>query len=94
MATIVFLDLYHAQSFFLVFLTWFPSSIEQEQRLEKVIDYRPSDSNLHNLFSTLFLLTRAWKKSTNSYLKKLFLWQIYSKKILLVTGGVKKNSII
>ena len=76
MATIVFLDLYHAQSFFLVFLTWFPSSIEQEQRLEKVIDYRPADSNLHNLFSTPFLLSRTWKICTNSCLKKPFLWQI------------------
>ena len=69
------LDLCHAQSFFLVFITCFPSSLEQEQCLEKVTNSRPSASNLHNLFSTLFLLSRTWKTS-NSHLEKIFSRQI------------------
>ena len=64
------LDLYHAQSVFLVFVTYFSSSLEQEQCLEKVKNSRPSASNLHNLFSTLFLLSRTWKTS-NSHLEKI-----------------------
>ena len=69
------LDLYYAQTFFLVFVSYFPSSLYQELCLEKVTNSWPSALNLHNLFSTLFLLSRTWKTS-NSHLEKNISWQI------------------
>ena len=87
------LDLYHTQSFFPVFVTYFPSSLEQEQCLEKVINSWPSASNLHNLFSKLFLLSRTWKTS-NSHFGKTFLianLDNYSNKILCLIYPKKRS---
>ena len=73
------LDLYHTQSFFPVFVTCFPSSLEQEQCLEKVTNSRPSASNLHNLFSTLLScsqelgkqVTHTWKNFSHGKSRQL-----------------------
>ena len=73
------LDLYHAQSFFQVFVTCFPSSLKQEQCLEKVTNSRPTASNLHNLFSTQYScsqelgkkVTHTWKNFSHGKSRQL-----------------------
>ena len=71
-----FLDLYHAQSFFQVFVTCFPSSLKQEQCLEKVTNSRPTASNL---FSTQYScsqelgkkVTHTWKNFSHGKSRQL-----------------------
>ena len=66
------LDLHHAQSFFLVFISCCPCSLELEQCLEKVTNSRPLALNLHNLFSTLGKkVTPIWKNFSHGKSEKL-----------------------
>ena len=69
------LDFQHAQIFFQVFVTCFPSSLKQEQCLEKITNSGPTASNLHNLFSTQYSCSQELEKS-NSHLEKKFSRQI------------------
>jgi hypothetical protein len=72
-------DLVHAQSFFSLFVTFFPNSIEQKQYLEKVTNSRRLASNLHNFFSTLSScsqelgkwVTHTWKNFSHGKSKQL-----------------------
>ena len=77
----------------------FPSSLEQEECLEKVTNSRPPASNLHNLFSTLFLLSRTGKTSKSLTLfEKLSPQQIQriiaTKYYLHQNSSWKKNIIV
>jgi hypothetical protein len=73
------LDLYHAQSFFQVFVNCFPSSLKQEYCLKKITNSRPTASNLHNLFSTQYFcsqelgkkVTHAWKNLSHGKYRQL-----------------------
>ena len=60
------LDLYHAQSFFQVFVTCFPSSLKQKERLEKGHKFSAYGLKLAQPFlNTIFLLSRTGKKSNS-----------------------------